>query len=258
MREVWPVPGDYAVLAPVYDDIGLGDFAQRMTPVLIDFAQQRDWLGRRITVLGCGTGASIDYLSQFMFTVTGIDSSPEMLAVAQQKFTEATNAALHWAQADIRELKDRDGTAEMVLALNVLNELNSLRDLELVFTHVQRMLEPEKLFIFDLITIQGLSEQGHSTDGVIVNNDRLTAFNTNQFDYERQMAVSQYILFRRQGDAWQRSQGQRVLRGFPVQAVASLVQRAGLKVSGIFQLNLTPYDPGVSQAARVIFLAEKP
>lgn len=251
------MPGDYAVLAPVYDDLGLADFARRITPTLIDFAQQRDWLGRRIIVLGCGTGASIEHLSNYMFTVTGVDNSPDMLAEAQQKFQE-TNANIHWIQADIRELGDQAGTAEMVLAINVLNDLNSLRDLETVFSNVQRILEPEKLFIFDLHTIQGLAEQGHSGDAVIVDTSDLTAFNRNEYDYERQMATSQYIIFKRQGEDWQCSRGQQITRGFPVQAVASLLQRTGMKVNGIYQLNFEPYDPVLTQASRVIFLAEKP
>lgn len=251
------MPGDYAILAPVYDDLGLSDFARRMTATLVDFAQRRDWLGRRIVVLGCGTGASLDYLSDYMFTVTGVDNSPEMLEMAQRKFTD-TNANLRWIEADMRELGDRAGTAEMVLAINVLNELNSLRDLETVFATVTRILEPEKLFMFDLMTIQGLTEQGRSGDALIADTDDLAAFSTNNYDYERQMATTQYRIFRRQGTDWQRSRAQRVLRGFPVQAVASLLQRTGLKVSGIYQLNLEPYDPGVSQADRVIFLVEKP
>lgn len=251
------MPGDYATLAPVFDELGLADFARRMTGVLVDFAQQRDWLGRRIVVLGSGTGASMDYLSNYMFTVTGVDNSPEMLEIAQRRFTD-TNANLRWVQADMRELGDDTGTAEMVLALDVLNELNSLRDLEIVFANAARILEPGKLLMFDLYTIQGLTERGRSGDALIADTDDLIAFSSNEYDYERQMVTTQYRIFRRQGDKWEHSRAQRVLRGFPVQAVASLLQRTGLKVSGIYQLNLEAYDPGVSQAARVIFLVEKP
>ncbi|HEX2907572.1 MAG TPA: hypothetical protein VHO69_11960, partial [Phototrophicaceae bacterium] len=126
------------------------------------------------------------------------------------------------------------------------------------FTNVHRILDPGKLFIFDLFTIQGLTEQGRSSDSVMVEADDLTVFDTHQLDYERQMATTRYIIFQRQGANWQRSEGQRILRGFPVQAVGSLLQRAGLKVSGIYQLNLDPYEPGVSQASRVLFWVEKP
>lgn len=250
------MPGDYTTLAPVYDDIGLADFSRRMTPILIDFAQQRDWLGRRVVVLGCGTGASIEYLSNYMYTITGVDSSPEMLAAARQKLADS-GASVRWVEADIRELGDAVGHADMILALNVLNELNSLRDLEVVFTQVRRLLEPEKLFIFDMYTIQGLTEQGRSADAIVADEPHLSVFVTNAYDYERQMATRHYLIFRRQGESWQRSEARHVLRGFPIQAVASLLQRTGLRVSGIFQLDLDSYEPGVSQASRVVFLVEK-
>ncbi|NWG15346.1 MAG: class I SAM-dependent methyltransferase [Chloroflexi bacterium] len=251
------MPGDYAVLASVYDDIGLNSFAQRMTPILVDFAQQRDWLGRRFVVLGCGTGASVEYLSNYMYTIVGVDNSPQMLAAARQKLDQS-GASVRWLEADIRELGDAVGHADMVLALNVLNELNSLRDLEVVFTQVHRILEPGKLFIFDLHTIQGLTEQGRSGDAIVTDSTHLSVFVSDEYDYERQMATRHYLIFRRQGESWQRSEARHVLRGFPVQAVASLLQRAGLKVNGIFQLDLDPYEPGVSQASRVVFLVEKP
>ena len=42
------MPGDYAVLAPVYDTIGMAEYAKRITPRLMDYAQHIDWLGSYI------------------------------------------------------------------------------------------------------------------------------------------------------------------------------------------------------------------
>lgn len=249
--------GDYAILAQVYDDIGLSAFSQRMTPLVMDFAQHHDWLGRRVFDLGCGTGASIEYLSQYPYTITGIDSSPEMLAVAQKK-VESAGVNVRWLQQDIREMAVQAGTVDMALALNVLNELNSLRDLETVFTLVQRLLEAGKLFIFDLFTVQGLAEEGSRGDYLLHDApDRLTAMLRNQYDYERQMYTAHYLIFHRHDEGWQRLEARRILRAFPVQAVASLLQRCGFTVNHLVQPDLTPYEPGVSRASRVIFFAEK-
>lgn len=249
--------GDYAILAQIYDDIGLSAFSRRMTPLLMDFAQQHDWLGRRVFDIGCGTGASIEYLSQYPYTITGIDSSPEMLAAAQNKL-ESSGANVRWLQQDIRELSAQDGTADMVLALNVLNELNSLRDLEAVFARVHRLLEGGKLFIFDMFTVQGLAEEGNRSDLLLHDSpERLAVMLRSQYDYERQMHTAHYLIFHRASGAWERLEARRILRAFPVQAIASLLQRCGFAINHLIQPDFAPYEPSVSRSAQVIFFAEK-
>lgn len=252
------MPGDYAVLAPIYDDIGMVEFVRRITPRLIDYAQRIDWLGRRVAVLGCGTGGGVEYLSQYPYTIIGVDNSAEMLEVARRKLNDP-GLSIRWQQADIRELGNQIGSVDLVLALNVMNELNSLRDLETVFGNVQRTLDPGKLFLFDMLTVQGLTQDGESGDKLLHNNPQnLSVFSTSDYDYERQMQTIQYFIFQKAGGNWARSEAKRILRAFPVQAVASLLQRSGFTLRTILNTNLEIYDPGSSRAPRVIFVAEKP
>lgn len=251
------VPADYAVLAPIYNQIGMARFAELMTPRLIDFAQQRDWLGRRILDLGCGTGGSIQWLSRYSYNVTGLDSSAEMLDMARKSF-DNPGLSLKWQQRDMRELDESVGQMDMVLALDVMNEMDALRDLEAVIKGVQRVLLANKLFIFDMYTIEGLTHEGLSSDSMIFDDKTgLTVFAHDEFDFERQMQTRQFTIFRRNGDAWQRSDVARVLRAFPVQAVATLLQRSGFKIMSVLNLSLEVFEPGVSRAPRVIFVAEK-
>ncbi len=251
------MPGDYAVLAPVYDVIGMSDYAQRITPHLLDYAQHIDWLGRRIIVLGCGTGVSIEYLSNYPFAITGIDSSPEMLAIARERLSDP-GLNIKWQQQDIRELGNQLTAADLVLALNVFNEVNSLRDLETAFIGVQKSLEAGKLFLFDMATVQGLTEAGLAGNKLLYNDPQnLTVFTVNDYDYERQMQTIQYLIFQQKGQLWERSEAKRILRAFPTQAVASLLQRSGFNMRAILNGDLEPYEPNTSRATRVVFVAEK-
>ena len=251
------MPGDYAVLAPIYDQIGMGEFARQITPRLIDYAQHIDWLGRRIVVLGCGTGSSIAYLSEYPYSLLAVDNSPDMLEAAKQRL-DTPGLNLKWFQQDMRELGNNMGAADLVLALNVMNELNSLRDLEAVFGSVQRILEPTKLFMFDMFTVQGLSEDGSKGNGMVYDDTKgLTVFGSNEYDYERQMHTRQLLIFQRSGDLWRRSEAKLILRAFPVQAVASLLQRSGFSIKTLLNTGLETYEPGVSRAPRVIFVAER-
>ncbi len=251
--------GDYATLASIYDTVGMADYATAITPKLMDYAQHMDWLGRRIVILGCGSGGEIEYLSQYPYTITGVDSAPEMLEVARRKM-DIPGLSVKWLQLDIRDTGNQimASTADLVLALNVMNELNSLRDLETVFATAQRILDAGKLFIFDMMTLQGLSTAGSTTSEIIHDDGQsLTVFSGKDFDYERQMQTINYLIFRQHGGSWFRAEARRVLRAFPVQAVASLLQRNKFNIRTIINNRLENYDPAVSRADRVIFFAEK-
>jgi hypothetical protein len=157
----------------------------------------------------------------------------------------------------MRDTGNQIMTADLVMALNVMNELNSLRDLETVFTTAQRILEDGKLFIFDMITVQGLSSVGSSEQLIHDDGQTVTVFGSKDYDHERQMQTINYIIFRQQDGTWKRTEAKRELRAFPIQAVASLLKRNNFTIRTIMNNRLENYEPGVSRADRVIFFAEK-
>ncbi|NDJ59928.1 MAG: class I SAM-dependent methyltransferase [Chloroflexi bacterium] len=245
---------DYAFIAPIYDKIGMASFAEDMTPRLINWAQSNDWVGRSILDLGCGTGRSAQWLAnQLGLNVTAIDASEAMLTTARQN-VKSDGLPLRWQSGDMRHL-ELSLPVDMVLALNVLNELNSLRELEAVFNSTQRTLEPGKLFIFDLYTIQGLAEAGTHGGRRVYSDDDTVVFAEPQFDYERLMTTTTYTIFRRDTAQFVRGTFVHTQRGFPVQAVAALLQRTGFSISALLTTSLDPFDPAASQAGRVIFFA---
>ncbi|MEP7291207.1 MAG: class I SAM-dependent methyltransferase [Chloroflexota bacterium] len=245
---------DYARLAPIYDTLGMARFAETFTPTLIDYAQSHDWVGRRAIDLGCGTGASVRWFANHGYNITGIDSSASMLAVAQHSIT-GTGVSFQLYEGDIRALSDLHDI-DLAVALDVLNELSSLRDLEALFGSVARILSPDKLFIFDLHTIEGLAERDDSS-GIIHNNNDLTVVLTNQFDYDRQVSTGDYLIFQRAGSNWQRLQTVRTLRGFPIQVVNALLQRAGFGIMALLNVRLELVDPAAMREPRVIFFARR-
>lgn len=246
------MPGDYRVLANIHDEIHLGTFAQHMTPRLIDFAQRDQWMGRQIVDLGCGAGISLRWLSQHGYIVTGIDQSPEMLELAEKNL-QGMNVRL--IENSIREVNSVSGV-DMALCLDTLHELNSLNDLQQVFQHVHTMLKDEKLFVFDIYTIEGLVQRHQQGDTFEHDSDALTIFTRNNFDYERQIQRREYIIFHRDGDAWLKSNTFRVLRAYPIQAVTALAKRSGFEVLHVLNTDLSIHHPG-DHTSRVIIMAQK-
>lgn len=249
------MPGDYGVLAPVYNQIGMGDFAANIIPRLIEFAQRHDWAGRRIVELGFGTGATAKWLAK-IGPIVGVDESADMLRIAQEGIQQ-TGLNVRLLQQDIRNLTGID-PQDIALALNVMNEMNTLSDLEAVFKSVRGVLATNRLFIFDMQTVEGLAQAALTRERLVYDNStQLTTFARCEYDFERQVQTTDYTMFRAEDGVWHRSQAKLVLRAFPVQAVAAQLQRAGFTVSHVLGSNLEPYEVGISRAPRVFFFARK-
>ena len=245
---------DYAVLASIYDPLGMGTFAETITPHLVDYAQARDWTGRRAVDLGCGTGASVRWFANHGYNITGIDLSPAMLKVAQNSLSRS-GISFQLLEGGIRALSDLHDI-ELVTALDVLNELSSLRDLDTLFGSVAKILSADKLFIFDLHTIEGLAQRDNA-GGMILDNEDLTVFLTNRFDYDRQASTASYTFFARNGNGWQRQHTTHTVRGFPIQVATALLQRAGFGIMALLNTRLEVVDPAVMREPRVIVLARR-
>lgn len=249
---------DYVALASIYETIGMDDFAESITPRIFVYAQANyDWIGRRVLEMGCGTGASARWLAGRGVNITAIDSSPDMLAQARASI-DASGLGLTWKQGDIRSLDANFNTMDMVLAIDVMNDLVNLRDLEAVFNVAMRVLEPGKLFIFDLHTIEGLADRGRTRTGVLHEDSTLNVFAEGDFDHERQANTTRYIIFRRKDDQWQREVATQTLRGFPVQAISALLLRCGFSLTALLNSSFETFDPASSHANRVFFFAQKP
>jgi SAM-dependent methyltransferase len=250
--------GDYAALAPIYETMGMHDFAEAITPRLFMHAQGNfDWMGRRVLEMGCGTGVSARWLAGRGVNTTAVDIAPEMLVQARASI-DARGLGLVWKRGDIRALDSSYETVDMVLAIDVMNDLANLRDLEATFNVAFRLLDPGKLLIFDLHTIEGLAERGRSGSDFIHDDDRLSVFVRRDFDYERQANTTHYLLFRRQEGSWNREEATQTLRGFPLTAVAALLQRCGFVLRSLLDTNFESFDPATSHANRVLFFAQKP
>lgn len=245
---------DYQILAGIHAEIHMGDFARSMTGRLIDYAQRNDWMGRKITDIGCGTGETLKWLAQHGYIVTGVDKSSEMLKIAKASLDEqGINANL--TEADFRAV-DTIVDQDMLIALNMLNELRSIRELEQAFKHIQGMLKQGRLFVFDIYTIEGLVERNQNGYTLEQDEDGLTIFVKNNFNYEKSIQERHYTIFRQQSSGWQRHEATRQLRAYPTQAVIGLVKRAGFDVKHVLNMNMVEYTPS-DRTPRIIVFAEK-
>lgn len=245
---------NYQVLSGIYDELDMGKFGREAISRIVNYAQQNGWMGRTFLDVGCGTGVSLEFFNQYSYIASGVDQSPEMLAIAQSKYSNNT-----FHEQDIRQLNDIS-KVDMAISLNVMNELDSLNDIKSAFTGIHNIVKDDKLFVFDMYTIEGLVERHNRGDRLVYRdaNDSAMVFSTNDFDYERQVHLRHYAIFKKTNDnLWQRNEANRILRGYPVQAIVALLQRTGFRLSSLLTDNFERYVPNDSRASRVIFVAQK-
>jgi SAM-dependent methyltransferase len=107
--------------------------------------------------LGCGTGTILAGLGRFD-ALTGIDRSPEMLAIAREKVPHA-----RLIEGDISDFRLGEHFDVVICVFDTLNHLPRFELWRALFARVGEHLAPGGVFIFDVNTaskIRGLAGHG--------------------------------------------------------------------------------------------------
>lgn len=105
-----------------------------------------------IAELGCGTGNITERLAKEGYDMIGIDISEDMLSVARAKADDDGITNILYSLQDMTEF-ELYGTVDVILSLcDSINYITEYEDLVNVFKQVNKYLEPDGLFIFDINT----------------------------------------------------------------------------------------------------------
>lgn len=131
-----------AKLAPQYDDLVTKDFSvyhnYHLVPYLRDLS--RRMLGAKLLDVGCGTGVVSIAAMNLGFNVTGVDHTPEMLAVAKQK---AGSGHATFQVAEIDALPFPDASFDVITCQRMLHHVPELKP---ALAETARVLRPGGFF----------------------------------------------------------------------------------------------------------------
>lgn len=161
MREKSVQKQAYTVFAGLYDgfmaDIPYAQWADGLAECLNRYGIKDG----NLLELGCGTGIFARLMAEKGYSVTGIDSSADMLRQANRKF-RGSRLDIKFEQHDMRALETAARYGAVISVCDSMNYLRDIFDLELVFDGVAGVLADKGIFVFDMKTESFYAKLGDS------------------------------------------------------------------------------------------------
>ena len=175
--------------------------------------------------LGCGTGRMTRLLQAAGYDMIGIDSSREMLQIAQEQEHEG----ILYLNQDMREFELYGTVAAIVSVCDSMNYILEETELSEVFRLVNNYLDPGGVFIFDLNTIYKYETLLGDTT-ICENREEGSFIWENYYDREEQLNEYDLTLFVREDSGLVRKYEEtHVQKGYALITVKELLKEAGLE-----------------------------
>ena len=254
--------GDFAQVYDIFmDDTPYEKWCQRVTETLCAHGI-RDGL---VLDLGCGTGNMTELLAARGYDMIGVDLSDRMLEVAVRKQDSRRSAGkkgaqragrdILYLQQDMREF-ELYGTVRAVVCLcDSVNYLLQETDLLRCFGLVNNYLDPGGLFVFDFNTVY--KYETIIGNAVIAENRDNCSFIWENY-YDATDSVNEYdltVFVREKGDCFRRFTETHLQRGYTLEQMRSLLDRAGL--SFLQALDADTDGPVTDESQRIFVVARE-
>lgn len=147
----------YAQFAYLYDEL-MKDVPYEEWVRFLNLQRSRYGVsGKKILDLACGTGELSVRLASEGFTVTGVDLSEDMLAVAQEKAAKK-NLPLFLIEQDMTQLQGLEQYDIVGIFCDSLNYLQTEQEVLSTFTGVWNHTKTGGLFLFDVHSLYKMNE----------------------------------------------------------------------------------------------------
>jgi SAM-dependent methyltransferase len=227
-----PSLNTYEAMAPVYDRFTAHHDYDGWTTTLEGLARAHGLAGTRLLDAACGTGKSFVPMLRRGYDVVGVDLSPAMLAIAEQK--AGGHATL--VEADLREL-ELDERFDLVWCLcDAVNYLTEPGDLRAAVGRLAACLAPGGVLLFDCNNLLAYRTFFAETCWVETDEAVMVWRGSVGPDFgEGDLACSELDAFVSAGDElWTRTTLRHEQRHLPRAVVADAIGAAGLELCGAY------------------------
>lgn len=221
----------YDILAEHYDDLQLTGDTEAWGPYILglitDFCKAE---GKTVTDLGCGTGVITNFLASKGFEVTGVDLSPDMLAIASSGDETGT---VSWICADITSYEGPTCGC-FISTMDTIGHITDKDSLAKMFASVSGLLEEGGIFILDATTKHHF-EDTLGENVFYEDYDDFTLLWVNHYDKETKINHAELTLFELcEDDLYERYDGELTARCYYSEEIEEMAKSAGLKTYAKF------------------------
>lgn len=244
----------YRRYAEAYAKAGQGRFSLQLVPWVAAVLEQHGGSVRTLADVACGAGEFALAVARRGLTVTGIDQSPEMLALARSA-ADHSGLRVTWLEQDMRDLRLPEPVDAATCLYDSLNYLVDEGELRRAMTAVAGALRPQGLFLFDMSTVRGLATRWGNRVWIIQDADDVFEADQSEFDYDTGIATLRVNAFlHRQNNLYERVREVHRERGYPIQAIDAALEAGGFEVLGRWSsegfAEITPDAQRIFYAAR--------
>lgn len=257
----------YSDFAGVYDELmdntPYDQWAARLDSLIRKYGvskPERDVEGaldaeRNLVVdLGCGTGTLAEIMYGMGYDMIGVDLSESMLNIAMEKKVRSGSEILYLLQ-DMRDLELYSTVGTIYSVCDSLNYILEEDELLRVFTLVNNYLFPGGIFIFDFNTDYKYREV--IGDTTIAENREDCSFIWENY-YDPEEGLNEYdltVFVRQEGDSFRRFSEVHLQRGYTLEQMISLLERAGMVL--VETVDAETARPVTSESERIYIVARE-
>ncbi|MEG1994445.1 MAG: class I SAM-dependent methyltransferase [Oscillospiraceae bacterium] len=202
--------------------------------------------------LACGTGSLTTEFVKLGYDVIGVDGSEEMLSVAIEKKYENNIDVLFLCQ-DMRNL-DLFGTIDVsICALDSVNHITDLGDLEKIFDKISLFSNEHALFIFDANTIYKHKEILSDKTFVYDCEDVYCVWQNSSCGDNNEIEIN-LDFFEKEEDCYYRSEESFFERAYSVSELTDVLTKTGFEVLAIYGDDTE--DEPKEDTQRLVFVAK--
>ena len=252
----------YDQFGTVYDMIGHDRFSIRMAEYALEILKKFKFEPHDGLDLCCGTGSAVRTFADQGIAMSGLDRSPQMLAIARQKLANR-HVKLYRQELPRFAIKNaasgRHSSVQqfdfVTCFFDSLNYLHDERQLLATFKAVRRHLRPGGWFIFDMNTpyhLRVVFTDQRPFSGV---RDNVAWIFRNGPTRTPDAADMLLTFFVKRGKHWQRFDEIHRERAYSNQVITSALRDAGFQVKGKYRC--LSFEPPTRKTMRVCCAARR-
>ncbi len=246
----------YRRYAEAYARAGHGRFSLGLVPWVDAVFRRSELAPRTLADVACGAGEFAVAMARRGLEVTGVDQSPEMLAMARRS-AEASGVTVHFLEQDMRDLRLSAPVDAATCLSDSLNYVVDEAELQKTLAAIRAALRPGGLFVFDMHTLRGLATRWGNRVWIIQDAEDAFEADQSEFDYDSGIATLRVNAFlHREGEVYERVREVHRERGYPVPVIDAALAAAGFDVVG--RWSSPEFAEVTPETSRVFYAARRP